>query len=106
MSAVLIDAIKFADARHSTVQWAESVAHAAVAAVSSGQYAVISFVGVRGVSSSFFNVILLALRDRCGLERSRSLVRFDTDTTALKSILDRSLKAVWGNGSHGSTVTT
>jgi D-arabinose 1-dehydrogenase-like Zn-dependent alcohol dehydrogenase len=94
MDAIRINASEFIDERRAVVDCASLIAQEAVRELRAGANVVVSLRGVRGVSSSFFNVLLSAVAEV--LQNDFSNQRFDveTETAAQKLILQRSLEAI------------
>jgi hypothetical protein len=99
MDAVTINAKDYVDDRVPVVQTASVIGAAAADALRAGRSVLVSVCGVRGVSSSFFNVILSSVSQALGGDFARG--RFDvvTDTTTQRLVYERSLAAFRGNNS-------
>lgn len=95
-TSTTIQATKYMKPGAAPVDCAAVLGADAARAVAAGSPTVISFAGIRGVSSSFFNAILVVLRDQVGIDAAKRLVSFQTDSNAQKFVLDRSINAVWG----------
>lgn len=54
----------------------------------------VSFVGLRGVSSSYFNVLLQSIVAAHGIDVLNSRVKFVFETKAQEMVFDRSLQSV------------
>lgn len=89
-------ALDYYEAHESPVASAEALADAVVPAVARGESVRITFEGLRGISSSYFNALLIRLRAAASGLEVRRRVTFVTDSNAQKEILDRSINAVLG----------
>jgi hypothetical protein len=56
----------------------------------------VSLHGLRGISSSFFNLLLGTVLDELGADAIRRQVTFETETRVQSEMLDRSRSAVLG----------
>ena len=84
----------FADPKLAPVQWAVRLAEHVGPHLKVGSTVVVSFSGMRGVSSSYFNALLLKLLEFATVEQLHKRVSFETDSNAQRQILDRSVQAV------------
>ncbi len=92
MDTVSLDARDFFDPQGSVVDCAARIAHEVVRQLSTGAAVCLSVHGLRGVSSSFFNVILSAVFEN--FDRSvRDRFRVDTETDTQRIVYERSLDA-------------
>jgi hypothetical protein len=80
--------------RDSVVENAERLADAIAAALASPGQVTVSLKGLRGITSSFANVILARMAREVGGVAARARVVFETDTELQREILARSLEAV------------
>jgi hypothetical protein len=78
----------------SIVATAEAVSRAVVDALRFGGGAQVDLSGMRGVPSTFFNVILLGAVNAVGLDAVDRHLEFVFETRAQHEVFDRSLKAV------------
>lgn len=90
----LLRASDFWRPSESIVDGAERLAEAAVAALRLHRRITISLSGVRGVTSSFANVLLLRILQEIGTTAISERVTFETDSEAQKQVLERSVAAV------------
>ncbi|MCG3135318.1 MAG: hypothetical protein HMLKMBBP_02899 [Planctomycetes bacterium] len=94
MSHLMPDTIvadRLIDRTGTVVEGAERVAAAVLAVLDKAPAAKVSLVGVRGVPSSFFNVVLLAVARRFGIDAASSRLAFDFGSDAQRHIWQRSL---------------
>lgn len=98
----MILATNYQSPRMSLTEWAEEVARAAVTSLTASpdSKVVISLQGAGGVGSSFFNIVLVRLRDASDAAAVRSRVEFRTDSKAQSDLLERSRTAVLGAGTN------
>jgi hypothetical protein len=75
------------------VESAGVVADAVVVYLADHDEVVVDLSGVRGVPSSFFNVLLLRVAEAFGAAALDSRVRFTLDSDAQQDVLNRSLSA-------------
>jgi hypothetical protein len=78
----------------SVVENAERLADAIAAALASPGQVTVSLKGLRGITSSFANVILARTAQEVGGVAARARVVFETDTELQREVLARSLEAV------------
>ena len=76
------------------VETAQRVADAAAEVLARHGSVTVSLRGLRGISSSFANVLLQRLVSELGPDRLESLVHFETDNAAQADVVKRSLEAV------------
>jgi hypothetical protein len=93
MNAVVINAKDFIDDTMSVVDCAMRIAAEATRHLRSGGRVVVSIKGVRGVSSSFFNVILSAVADTLHNDLSEQRFDVECDTPTQRLVYTRSLAA-------------
>lgn len=93
MSTVRLNAKDFIDTDASVVQSAASIAAEASRLLATGDDVVISVHGVRGVSSSFFNVILSAVAQVVRDHVNTGRFSVETETATQKFIYQRSFDA-------------
>lgn len=97
MSPVItLRALDYYNGSQPTVDSAVELARAAGQLLKAGESVVISFAGLRAVSSSYFNALLVWLRESYNLEFIRERVRFETESNSQRMIFDRSYQAVIG----------
>ena len=92
---VVIRAADHISPQGTIVAGAESVAAKVLDALSSSDV-VVDLHGVRGVPSTFFNIVLLAVTNHAGFEALETRVRFQFDSPAQESVYRSSLQAVRG----------
>jgi hypothetical protein len=92
-NATVIVARDFVDEKLSVVESAGLVARRVVEALQSGESVVVSVRGLRGVSSSFFNVLLDAAEKALGSKLDNGQFTVETETTTQRTIYDRSYAA-------------
>ncbi|CAG0978477.1 hypothetical protein PHYC_01633 [Phycisphaerales bacterium] len=93
MDVKMISAKDFVDERRPVVECAGAVARECVRELQSGANVLLSVRGVRGVSSSFFNVILSAVSDALSGQLSSERFSVETETEAQRLVFQRSLRA-------------
>lgn len=93
MSDPVIRAVEHSGSSRTLVDTAEDVAALVLAQMETGRMAFVSLEGLRGVASSFFNVILDGVVARWGLAGLDRL-EFRCETPTQASVLERSLKSV------------
>jgi len=76
------------------VDSAARLAEAIVLALRSGGSDTVSLRGVRGITSSFANVLLQRVVEEFGPSAIRDRLHFQTDSETQKRVLDRSLEAL------------
>ena len=81
----------------SAIEAATNTAAAVIARCALHDLVQVSFAGVGGVSSSYFNQLLLDLRDQVGIDRARVHVRYIVDSDAQRFVFDKSYQAVFGS---------
>jgi hypothetical protein len=94
MSAATLRALDHYLPNGSVVASAEALAAAVLAEWKMSGMARVSFEGLRGVSSAYFNTLLLVLCPTVGVTQLTSTIEFVTDSKAQRDIFDRSLQAV------------
>ena len=93
MNTVRLNSKDFVDDGLSVVESASRIAAEASRLLRSGSNVVVSVHGVRGVSSSFFNVILAAVADALLSEGSAARFQVETETITQRTIYQRSFDA-------------
>lgn len=93
MDAVKINAKDYVDERRPVVECAGLVAQEAVRQLLAGAGVIVSVHGVRGVSSSFFNVILSAVADVLKGDFSEGRFTVETETASQRLVYQRSFQA-------------
>jgi hypothetical protein len=73
---------------------AEILAAEAIGKLQTGKSIRVSLIGVRSISSSYFNVILRRILDALGKEEFHQRVTFEFDSTVQQMAYDRSLAAL------------
>ena len=76
------------------VDSATRLAEAVVSSLRSGGSVIVSLRGVRGITSSFANVILQRVVEEFGPEAVKDRLRFQTDSETQERVLARSLQAL------------
>jgi hypothetical protein len=97
MSDLMPDPIladRLIDRKGTVVEGADRVAAAVIAALDVAPQVHVSLVRVRGVPSSFFNIVLLGVANRFGVDAAANRVLFDFGSDAQRQIYQRSLAAV------------
>jgi len=90
---VRIVAKDFVDDTRPVIESAALIAAQAAALLRQGSQVVISVHGLRGVSSSFFNVVLAGVADVLGPDLVNGRFSVDTETVTQRMIFERSLDA-------------
>lgn len=93
MNTVVIDAKRFIDESASVIDSAMRIGLEALGPLRAGQDVIVSVRGVRGVSSSFFNVLLATVSSELGAGTGRSRLTVDTETRTQAMVWDRSKAA-------------
>ncbi len=93
IDTVRICASDHIDPTRPVVESAELIAKAVAAHLGAGANVVLSVAGVRGTSTSFFNVILAMVGDVLKGAFASGRFRVETDTPTQKMVFDRSWKA-------------
>jgi hypothetical protein len=93
MPSITLNSVDFIKPDRPVVESAELIAAEASRLLSSGASVILSVRGVRGVSSSFFNVILSAVAESLGNDFSESRFEVDTETATQRMVLQRSWDA-------------
>lgn len=96
MDVTKIDAKGFVDEARPVVECAELVAEEVSRLLRTGACVVLSVRGVRGVSSSFFNVVLSAVAEALGSDFGGGRFDVETETKTQRMIYQRSLQAFSG----------
>jgi len=91
---IALKALDFTQPSRSVVDSARALGDEVCRRVASSPTVVVAFDGLRGVSSSYFNVLFQTIRDTAGTETLRSAVEFRYDSDAQRTIAQRSLRAV------------
>jgi hypothetical protein len=81
------------DVRESGVLLANRVIEAVLTAPAGAQVAV-TFAGVRGAASSFFNILLYRVAQHCGVGVLDSRLHFEFSSNAQRTVFTRSFEAV------------
>lgn len=81
------------DVRESGVLLANRVIEV-VQAVPSDQQVAVTFAGVRGAASSFFNILLYRVAQHCGVGVLDQRLRFEFSSNAQRTVFNRSFDAV------------
>lgn len=103
MDAVKINAKDFVDPTRPVIECASRVANDAARLLRSGATVIVSVVGVRGVSSSFFNVILSAVAEALSNDFSDGRFSVETETPTQTLVFKRSLDAFAKQPSNAKT---
>jgi len=90
----VIQAVEHIDAEGSVVRSGLAVAEAALQALESGSAVEIDLQGVKGASSSYFNVMLRRIDEGCGLAALDEHIRIRFSSRIQKIIFQRSLDSV------------
>lgn len=90
MPEVVLEVLSFVEPSATIVDTAELVATATLAELTGGNTVVVSFCGVRGVTSSFFNVLLARVLARHGKEVLDGALRMRFDSRAQEMMFNRS----------------
>jgi hypothetical protein len=93
MKEVLISTIDLLDPNEGVVETAQEVAARVVAIQEQGHVAKVSLKGIKGVSSSFFNEILHALRITVAVPAPWDQLSFEFDSELQQKVYDRSRAA-------------
>lgn len=96
MSTVSISALDFLNPQDTVVQSAEMLAARVVERAGQASQITISFVGLRGASSSYFNVLLKNLNDTIGKADLLTKIRYRFDTSAQRMVFGRSWQGIVG----------
>jgi len=102
MATVTVKASDFVNPNGSVVDCAQMVAAEVASALRSGDNVRVSVRGLRGVSSSFFNVILATVGDAIGSQLTDARFDVETETEVQKLVYRRSLEAFMKRASEGS----
>ena len=94
MDAVKINAKDFIDESKPVIDAANAIGAKAAAQLRAGGSVIVSVLGVRGVSSSFFNVILSAVAPILHNDFSDERFVVETETKTQSMILKRSIDAL------------
>lgn len=93
-----IHATDFVSSRTAPVQWAAALADAVLSTVHRGQEHVeVSLVGLKGSSSSYYNMLFARLAAVMPAEAVVSVVRFVYESSAQQMIVEHSRKVVLAN---------
>lgn len=87
-------ALDYCNPAEAPVENAARLLEAAVKELRRGAGLVVSFAGLRGASSSYFNVVLQGLVGACGPGGVEQRVRFEFDSDAQRLIFQRSFESV------------
>ena len=90
----VVRALDYWRSTDSIVETAERVADAMAEALSTGGRVTVSLRGLRGISSSFANILLQRAISLLGAVELERRVVFDTDSESQASVVRRSLEAV------------
>lgn len=93
MDFVTINARDYIDETKPVIDGAACVGASAAAELRAGHPVIVSIDGLRGVSSSFFNVILSAVAEVLKNDFSDGRFEIRTDSKVQRLVLDRSLAA-------------
>jgi hypothetical protein len=93
-NVTIIAAQEYIDAGGSVVRSGIMLADAVLQVVESGRIADIDFQGLKGASSSYFNVLLRRIEEGCGLPALDEQVRFTFSSKIQKMIYERSLESI------------
>ena len=94
MAVTFVQATQFIDPSGSIVKSATAVGAAVLEQLDKGSDVVISLAGMKGVSSSYFNLVLQAIVERHGAAVLNSRVRFAFNSPAQDVVYQKSLRAV------------
>lgn len=93
--------LKAADfAQDSIVESGVALANEIVRKLREGEQITVSFEGLRGLSSSYFNPVLLAIKANLGLDVIGQRLNFDFSSSAQQAVFNRSMDAVRKTGTH------
>ena len=93
--------LKAADfAQGSIVQSGTALANEIVGKLRAGEEITVSFSGMRGLSSSYFNTVLNAVKASLGLDVIGQRLIFDFVSAAQQAVFNRSLDAVKNADPH------
>lgn len=100
MMLTMLNAIDYIDPENGLVASAALLADAVIAALDHSARIDVSFVGMKSVSSSYFNMFLSQIGQRLGVEalQKRIVLHFSSD--AQRAIFRRSFDAVLNNLAH------
>ncbi|MBW2703205.1 MAG: hypothetical protein JRF33_20485 [Deltaproteobacteria bacterium] len=94
MNETSLKAIDFADAAESLVDSAERLASVLLEKLGGQEKVTISLVGLRGVSSSYFNVVLSEVVSVYGIDAIGDRIEFLFDSYAQELVLGRSMASI------------
>lgn len=94
----VIRAVDHLAADESVVRSGVALADAVIKALDSVDSMTVSFAGLKGASSSYFNVFLRRIQEGCGVAELGGHIRLEFGSNIQKMIYDRSLEAL-GKGS-------
>lgn len=94
MNPERVEAQPYADPTRTAEQNATALAAVVLKALRKGQAVEVSLKGVRGTSSTFFNVLLAQIVEGVGLATLREHVTFVCETTTQSLALARSMEVV------------
>lgn len=97
MDAAIINAKDFIDESRPVIDAARAIGDQAAAILRTGASVVVSVHGVRGVSSSFFNILLSCVSDPLKNDFSDGRFAVQTETKTQDMIYRRSLAAIVGH---------
>lgn len=103
LPVVRLEAIEHLDAEGSVVRSGMIFADAVLKALDAGSEVVASFGGLKGASSSYFNVFLRRIEEACGLAEIDSHIKLDFGSPVQKMIFGRSFEAM-RKGARSPTV--
>jgi len=92
--AVRLSAMDHLDAEGSVIRSGRLLADAVLKHVSIDRVVVVSFSGLKGAASSYFNVFLRRIQEVCGLAVFDSVIQLEFGTSIQKQIFDRSWNAM------------
>ncbi len=105
METAVVQSSSFIDGTRPVVECAGKIADDVVLLLDQNKRVVLSVRGVRGVSSSFFNVILSRIRDAVGARIEPTRFTVDTDTQTQRLIFERSMKAFFPDQDSGASAS-
>ena len=94
---MILKAVDYLDAAGSIVNSGAMLADRALAALGAGQPVEITLAGMRGVSSSYFNILLKQLLDGVGLATFNQRVKFGFDSGVQEQMFRRSFESLTRN---------
>lgn len=91
---VRLEALDHVDSEGSVVRSGMLFADAVLRKLDAGQVVTASFKGLRGASSSYFNVFLRRIEEACGLAEIHQHIVVEFGTSVQKMVFDRSFDAM------------